>query len=125
MAQWQVVHRTLPPPKRPRVEARGGRNQKARWEAEEQALANPPQKSQLADYLLDRWCWGYLSTPVLQQIAAAAVADGASHPDVVFLSKLGSSGKYPNNMYRELTQRLKPAPLDEAVDKFIVWQKNE
>ena len=112
-----------PPSKRPRVEARGGRNQKAKWEAEEQALANPLQKSKLAEYLLDRWCWGSLSTPVLQQIAAAAVADGVSHPDVVFLSKLGSSGRYPNNMYKELSSRLKRTPLDEAVDNFRVWQK--
>ena len=105
------------------VEPRGGQRQKARWAAEEAAPAAALAKSKLATYLIDRWAWGELSTPVVQQIAAAAAADGASHPDVIFLASLGSSGRYPRNCYRELTHKLVPTPLVDSIDVFNVWQK--
>jgi len=111
-----------PPAKRLRVQPRGGHLQKARWSAEGVAT-DDSAKSHLASYLIDRWSWGLMSTPVVQQIAAFAVADGASKTDIVFLSKLGCSGKYPNNMYRELTKKLKDTPLTEAIDNIVVWQK--
>ena len=112
-----------PPRKRYRVEPRGGQVQKARWATEQAELVNLSPKSELAELLVDRWAWGALSTPVVQQIAAAAVADGVSHADVVFLSKLGTSGRHPNNMYKELTRKLKDTPLTEALDNISVWQK--
>ena len=36
--------------------------------------AKPP--SQLAVLLLQKWCWGAMTLPLLQSIAAAAVHDG-------------------------------------------------
>ena len=67
-----------PPRKRCRVDPRGGQVQKARRATEQAELVTPSPKSELAELLLDRWAWGALSTPVVQQIAAAAVADGLS-----------------------------------------------
>ena len=100
-----------PLPKRLRVEPRGGQSQKARWAREEAAAADPKPESHLAAYLVDRWSRGHMSTPTVQQIAAAAAADGCDHADLVFLSKLGSSGKYPNNMYKELNNKFRPSLL--------------
>ena len=37
-------------------------------------------RSKLALMLLERWCWGSMSLPVLQQLAAAAVEDGLTDP---------------------------------------------
>ncbi len=113
----------LPPAKRPCVPARGGHRQKQRWAQQEDVRA-PPATSHLAEYLLEKWSWGSLSTPVLQTIAACAVKDGNSHQDVT-LSKLGSSGKYPNNMYSELIKKLKHTPITDALDEITVWSKKE
>ena len=37
-------------------------------------------RSKLALLLLERWCWGSMSLPVLQELAAAAVDDGLTDP---------------------------------------------
>jgi hypothetical protein len=64
-----------------------------------------------------------MSTATVQQIAAAAAADGCDHADVVFLSTLGSSDKYPKNMHKELNNKFRPSPLRESIDEICVWQK--
>ena len=113
------------PPKRPRIEPRGGHRQRARWadEAPSSVDAGHRGPSHLAEHLLDKWSWGALSTPQIQATAKCVVLDGCSHPDVVTLSKLGSDGKYPNNMYSELCNKLQPTPITHALDEITVWQK--
>ena len=64
-----------------------------------------------------------MSTPVIQAIAACAVRDGATHPDIVTISKLGTDGKYANNMYAELCRKLVPTPVTTALDTINVWVK--
>ena len=105
------------------MEPRGGQKQKAQWASEQHTSPAAEQKSYLATYLIDRWSWGSMSTPQVQQVAWAAVADGASHADLVFLSKLGTSGRYPGNMFQELTKKLQPTPMVDVIDTFHVWQK--
>ena len=81
---------------RPRITARG----RARPEAE------LPTKSQLADASLCLVGWGIISSNTGQWIAAAAVADGASHPEVLKLSTLGASGTCSGNRRRDLLSNL-------------------
>ena len=42
-------------------------------------------QSKLALKLLEAWCWGTMSLPVLQQLASAAVEDGLQDPLLRFL----------------------------------------
>lgn len=60
------------------------------------------QLSPLGLNLLDKWSWGKLSAPGLQEIAQAAVQSGCSKPDVMFMASLGSHGAYQNNVQRDL-----------------------
>ena len=36
--------------------------------------------SNLAKLLVEKWCWGHMSLPLLQKLAAAGVADGLEQP---------------------------------------------
>ena len=56
-------------------------------------------------------CWNSglgvrLQPPLLQQLASAAVADGAFHPELISLSKLGHNGQCPGNCHRDLQRYL-------------------
>ena len=111
--------------KRPRP---GGCRQKQRWaEADARnasnSFSNPGSKSVLASLLLSMWCWGVLSTPTVQKIASAALADGASHPEVRNLATLGSSGQYPNHMYNQLMSKLSLPSISGALDQMWVFLK--
>ena len=80
-----------------------------------QASLPNPQASDLANLLVDKWSWGYISTPLLQAIALAAKTDfesvGATPPgDLVALSTIGSSGNHPQHMHRDLVHRRLASP---------------
>eukprot|EP00969_Alexandrium_andersonii_P342967 15160224-Alexandrium_andersonii.AAC.1 len=62
----------------------------------------PPRDSVLAERLITLWGWGHLSASQVQWIASGAVADKVEHPEVVALSKLGTSGEYQGNVRRDL-----------------------
>ena len=62
--------------------------------------------SKLASTLLEQWAWGEIAAPLLQQLASAAVADGALHPQLISLSKLGHNGQCPGNCHRDLQRYL-------------------
>ena len=52
-------------------------------------------RGKLAQKLLERWCWGAMSLPVLQELAAAGVEDGIADPflrRLVFFFFLGGGG---------------------------------
>jgi hypothetical protein len=76
------------------------------------AAASPPRcNSALFALLVYLWSWGCLSLPFAQQIAKAACTDldnarAPPYHDLLVLSRLGNSGKYPNNMQRDLLRHL-------------------
>ena len=81
---------------------RGFNQRLAQKEEEEQGQQGQPAQSQLASELLSLWAWGHMSAPVVQQLAHAAFADGLQHPQIENLAKIGSRGKYPGNMQRDM-----------------------
>ena len=99
----------------------GGIRQKAQWAAELAEDTMAP--SALAALLLQMWCWGEMSTPLLQRIAAAAVVDGLQHHDLTMMAALGSSGKHPNNTHREMVAKLNDVPIMETLSKIEVFCK--
>ena len=54
---------------------------------QEAAPEDGRRHSRLAFTLLEQWAWGEIAAMWLQQLASAAVADGALHPGFVSLSK--------------------------------------
>lgn len=85
------------------------------------------KSSFLADLLLEKWAWGELSPQEVQQFASAACKDidciGVAAPqDLQFLSGLGTSGIWKNNMHKELMKwansRCSMAPSTKAFIKF-------
>ena len=105
------------PPKMPR----GGHKQKLAWAKEQERHQEP--KSSSANFMLEKWCFGHMSTPLIQAIAACAVQDGCGHADLLVLAALGSHGKYPNNMHIELVNKLKPTALPESLSSIYVTYK--
>lgn len=99
-----------------------GYKQKLAWAASRAAEQTPP--SSLARVLLTKWAWGDISTPMLQQIAQAAVQDGASHVELVKLAKLGHSGQYPGNMHAELARKLAKSHVAECLRDVRVHLKS-
>ena len=47
----------------------------------------------LARCLLEKWAWGFISGPMVQELAAAAKASGASGDDLDILASMGSHGQ--------------------------------
>ena len=113
---------------------RGGSSQKAKWV---QALASdeapalvigktssqPATPSKLSAFLIEKWGWGLISAPFLQQVASLSVEDGANHPDLKVLAKLGTSGKYPGKCHGELVAKLNPMSIDHALTNFTIWYR--
>ena len=81
--------------------------------------------SALAGLLIHMWTWGDMSTPLMQKLAAAAVADGLAHDELQKLAALGSHGKYSNNMHSELMTKLQPSPIADAVSSMSVYFKKD
>ncbi len=94
---------------------RGGARQKAQWLREQAAGQQESHQGHLASYLLEKRAWGDISTPTMQQIAAAALADGAKCPMLEKIASIGTSGQHPQNCERDLLCSLKPTPLAQAM----------
>ena len=62
---------------------RGGVRQRL---AAHNAAASGSETSALAELLLTKWSWGHLSTPMVNEIAMAAVRDGARGKDLDVLA---------------------------------------
>ena len=62
--------------------------------------------SALARILVQKWSWGALSAPELQEIANAAYEDGLQHPEIYKLASLGRWGQYPGNLQRDLLAQM-------------------
>ena len=70
--------------------------------------------------LLEQWAWGKASSPFVQQVAAAAKADGLEHAEIAALAKLGGSGKYPGNCHRDLVRLVNPTQITESISNHQV-----
>lgn len=100
----------------PKAAARGGWQQRSRADDEAlQALAGVPgqrpplardeTKSVFARGLLLEWGWGDLSGPAVRRLAGQAVADGLSNRLVKSIAALGSEGRCPGNIERDLFRK--------------------
>ena len=98
----------------------GGFRQKMKWSDAEE---HNPEPNNLATLLVRKWSWGDMSTPTVQEIAAAAVADGSTSQELRVLAALGSSGKYPNHMHSELVSKLKPTFVRAALSEMPVCMR--
>ena len=83
----------------------------------------PEGQSHLAKLLINEWAWGNLSSPVVQKIASAAVADGATHRHVKDLASLGAHGLYPGNTHRDLLNKLATPIVPAALRDYTMWAK--
>ena len=83
-------------------------------------VAGPTHESALANLLLEHWAWGSVSTPFVQQIAAAARQDGLRHPSVDMLASLGNEGQCSSNTMRDLERRAPPCLLKQATTQIKI-----
>lgn len=107
---WRVQQLQAMPPKDPRIQ--GGYKQRLRA-AHHESVAE--SNSNLAALLVRKWAWGELSSPAVQELAQAAVKDGARGDELKRLSKLGTAGKHTGNCYRDLMSILKPTNITSAL----------
>ena len=70
--------------------------------------------SKLASTLLEQRVWGDIAALLLQQLASAAMADSALHPELLSLSKVAHTGRCPGNCHKDLQRYL---TLDTSGDK--------
>ena len=102
---------------------RGGYGQVLARAKRQEEREEPPQ-SRLASELLNLWSWGTMSAPLVQQLAASALSDGLNLPGLDQLPKLGSSGKHPGNMHRDLMAISgKATALQEFISMFPIRLK--
>ena len=73
----------------PRLEAWKESKKRRMIDKSEKAKIKKP--SVMARYLLEAWGFGLKSAKVVQKEAAMAVADGATHEDLLMLAKLGQA----------------------------------
>ena len=114
-----------PPAKRLKVP--GGYKQHAQWYGDPTlgSSGSSSAGSALARLLVSKWSWGHMSTPLIQEIAAAAVQDGLRHPVVEVIAKLGSSGRHPNHMHQDLLRKLHPSHISTSLSQFQVEYQNQ
>ncbi len=72
----------------------------------------------LAKLLLTKRAWGEISASQMQEIAAAAKADGASCQLLAIIAGIGSGGRHTQNCERDLQCHLAPTPLTSSWDTF-------
>ena len=70
----------------------------------------------LANLLLEKWSWGELSARQVQLFAAAAVADGSTHIDLMSLAAIGGQGQISGNARRDLVRKLPGNQLPNAYE---------
>jgi hypothetical protein len=89
---------------------RGGRAQKRNAVAMETEEAERAGRGPMTDEshsplwlaLMNKWAWGTLSAPAVQELAQAAVFSGCDRPDVKELADLGARGEQAGNIHRDL-----------------------
>lgn len=121
----------------PLKKRRGGVLQRLQADAKESQTT-----SSLATYLLTEYAWGHMSVQQVQEIASLAISDferasdGLSFPDLLAMSKFGSSGAQKANMSRDMSKyiasvsNLPPAsmidlPTKHHMDKVAMIMPHE
>ena len=109
---------------RPRKRQRTG--PRKRIQAAEARDSARPAPSQLATKLLKDWAWGKISIQYAQELAHKAVADmqpfECNLPDLQFLAGLGTAGRFPNNMHRDVMKYINsPLPKLFPAPKLQLW----
>jgi hypothetical protein len=101
---------------------RGGERQRRAQRADDAPEGAPQRSSALATFLINMWCWGWLSPQVVQQIAMHAQTDiqrvraeKKDLSDLKILAGLGTEGRYPNNINSELRTKLKKIQISEPL----------
>ena len=93
----------------------GGANQRLQQLQDEEHIGEEePQPTQLARLLTQKWGWGKISAPEVQQIAHAASEDGLRMAEVQQLASIGGWGSRPGNMQRDLLGHLGHIPLSNS-----------
>lgn len=78
------------------------------------------RESNLCTALLSLWAHGHLSAVQIRKLAEAATLDGANHPELADLAKVGHYGQVPGNCHRDILCRFVkdvciPEPLEVQV----------
>ena len=78
-----------------------------------------PLSEQATDLLVD-WAWGKIPAVQVQKRLHGSLKDGATHPEVAALAKLGAWGRHPQHVHRDLVRRFfkdmcMPAPQSVVV----------
>eukprot|EP00969_Alexandrium_andersonii_P338528 14961263-Alexandrium_andersonii.AAC.1 len=68
----------------------------------------PAPSSHLATLLKEHYAWGWMSGPIVQALAQAAVEDGLRQDDIVALGAIGSYGTFAGNTRRDLFRNVLP-----------------
>jgi hypothetical protein len=79
----------------------------------------------LAEYLLEKWAWGFMSVQMMQSIISLAVADIEAAKEgkldmglLTKLSNLGTQGVHSQNCMRDLGKCIEKPPLEAALFRF-------
>ena len=70
--------------------------------AKGESASGSKTQSQLGNKLLSLWAHGTLSAIVVQQLAHLAILDGAAHPELYTIAKMGNFGAHQGNVHRDL-----------------------
>ena len=88
-----------------------------------QSSAGPRTPSSLVTSLLKNYFSGDISASALREICNSAQQDGASHPDIAKLAKLGTEGAYSGHIARDLEGCLQPSSLSDALVRMPLKTK--
>ena len=79
-------------------------------------------RSNLAEYLILQWAWGFMSPQEVQRISSYAKQDmqlltgkEETLPDIDFLAGIGHAGRYPNNCRRDVQRKYSGNMLNEPL----------
>ena len=123
---WAKAMDSIDDVERPLKKRPGGQRQ--RLAKEESTYKQAPVESHLATMLMEKWSWGEMSPQAVQSLAAASVKDMTSMSctppeELLYLSRLGSSGLFPNNMHGELLRfATKKSKFDDPYCCFLPFK---
>lgn len=99
----------------------GGVRQQLAWTSPTASASVGGSEGKLSKLLIQKWAWGAFAARLVQQIAAAAVEDGANDSLLTKLSKVGSSGLHPERCHADLLRILPQTHVHDAFFDLPVW----
>ena len=81
-------------------------------------------RSKLGSFLIEEFCFGRFSATQVQRLAACAVEDGSTHPELCKLASMGAQGDHTGNCWRDLIRYIKslvevPLPVGGNIPLMI------